>query len=263
MHAALEIEDTVQHYIEAMLFDASAEPVMPAQAVQPERPEHKQQERKKQEQKQKPVPPRSAHKQAAESAQRGAAFVRHLEVAQARTADRLADHRRQRPAALAKAPAWVQSEQLRCLVFKVANLHLALPTQYLAGVTPFVPEQLCEPGAVELEQWQRAFADICMGSVDGDLLLDTARLVMPERYQPAMRDEYRQMVRISDMCWRFAVDGIGSEMVFNAGDVRWRSQHTRREWLAGTVIDQMCAIVDVDALHRNLLAASVLDEPRQ
>ncbi|MBT8139770.1 MAG: chemotaxis protein CheW, partial [Gammaproteobacteria bacterium] len=104
---------------------------------------------------------------------------------------------------------------------------------------------------------------LCLGAKGDNLVLDTARLVMPERYSPDMAGQYRQALKISDTNWYFAVDSIGSERSFNAQDVRWRSQHTRREWLAGTVIDQMCAIVDVESLHRSLLAASVLEASPQ
>ncbi|NNL10445.1 MAG: hypothetical protein HKO84_01610 [Pseudomonadales bacterium] len=193
---------------------------------------------------------------------RSAAFLKHLQDAQARTAVRrkAGTAGQKRPAALMKAPAWVQDEQLRCLVFKVANLQLALPIQYLSGVEPLDVQQL---HALPAEDLHSEFATLCLGAKGDNLVLDTARLVMPERYSPDMAGQYRQALKISDTNWYFAVDSIGSERSFNAQDVRWRSQHTRREWLAGTVIDQMCAIVDVESLHRSLLAASVLEASPQ
>jgi len=63
---------------------------------------------------------------------------------------------------------------------------------------------------------------------------------------------------ISDCDWGFAVDAVGGEIELEASKVRWRSAHTRREWLAGTVIDKMCAIVDVDVVNRHLLANQIL-----
>ena len=170
-----------------------------------------------------------------------------------------------RPAALAAAPAWVLSEQLPCLTFKIANLKLALPLQYLAKVEPFAGADAISPASkvsniAEQSNWQNSFVECCLGEVDDRVIVDTAKLVMPERYDNNMVSNYRQVLLIRDMDWCFAVDSIGGEMDINVSEVRWRSQHTRREWLAGTIIEKMCAIVDADALHRLLLAASVLGD---
>ncbi|RZV52866.1 MAG: hypothetical protein EX270_09205, partial [Pseudomonadales bacterium] len=146
---------------------------------------------------------------------RSAAFLKHLQDAQARTAVRrkAGTAGQKRPAALMKAPAWVQDEQLRCLVFKVANLQLALPMQYLSGVEPLDVQQL---HALPAEDLHSEFAMLCLGAKGDNLVLDTARLVMPERYSPDMAGQYRQALKISDTNWYFAVDSIGSERSFNA-----------------------------------------------
>ena len=195
---------------------------------------------------------------------RNTAFVKHLELAQEAIAQKVAG-RVLRPAALAAAPAWVLSEQLPCLTFKIANLKLALPLQYLGKVEPFAGADCISPSLkvsniAEQSNWQNSFLECCLGEVDDRVIVDTARLVMPERYDNNMVSNYRQVLLIRDMDWCFAVDSIGGQMDINVSEVRWRSQHTRREWLAGTIIEKMCAIVDVDALHRLLLAASVLGD---
>ncbi|MBT8138495.1 MAG: hypothetical protein KJP25_01910, partial [Gammaproteobacteria bacterium] len=131
---------------------------------------------------------------------RSAAFLKHLQDAQARTAVRrkAGTAGQKRPAALMKAPAWVQDEQLRCLVFKVANLQLALPIQYLSGVEPLDVQQL---HALPAEDLHSEFAMLCLGAKGDNLVLDTARLVMPERYSPDMAGQYRQALKISDTNW--------------------------------------------------------------
>ncbi len=207
--------------------------------------------------------PGEARSAAAERS-RNTAFVKHLEAAQEAAAQKMA-RRVVRPAALAAAPAWVLSEQLPCLTFKIANLKLALPLQYLAKVEPFAGADAISPASkvsniAEQSNWQNSFVECCLGEVDDRVIVDTAKLVMPERYDNNMVSNYRQVLLIRDMDWCFAVDSIGGEMDINVSEVRWRSQHTRREWLAGTIIEKMCAIVDADALHRLLLAASVLGD---
>ena len=140
-----------------------------------------------------------------------------------------------------------------------------MPLQYLAKVEPFAGADAISPAPkvsniAEQSNWQNSFVECCLGEVDDRVIVDTAKLVMPERYDNNMVSNYRQVLLIRDMDWCFAVDSIGGEMDINVSEVRWRSQHTRREWLAGTIIEKMCAIVDVDALHRLLLAASVLGD---
>jgi purine-binding chemotaxis protein CheW len=60
--------------------------------------------------------------------------------------------------------------------------------------------------------------------------------------------------------WSIAVDSIGGEIGLTPQNVRWRSEHTRREWLAGTVVDKMCALIDIDLLNRQMMADSILLE---
>jgi purine-binding chemotaxis protein CheW len=56
-----------------------------------------------------------------------------------------------------------------------------------------------------------------------------------------------------------AVDAIVGETRYDPKKVRWRGTHTRRFWLAGTYIEDMCALLDIDAIHREVLACDVLD----
>jgi len=83
---------------------------------------------------------------------------------------------------------------------------------------------------------------------------------MPERYQPDMIENYRYVLVIPGCNWGLAVDSVGGVLDLQPEQVRWRSVHTRREWLAGTVVDKMCALIDVEALNRHFLADEILLE---
>jgi hypothetical protein len=91
-------------------------------------------------------------------------------------------------------------------------------------------------------------------------VLDTARLVMPERYDNGMQESYRYILTLKNCDWSIAVDSIGGEIGLTPQNVRWRSEHTRREWLAGTVVDKMCALIDIDLLNRQMMADAILME---
>jgi purine-binding chemotaxis protein CheW len=58
---------------------------------------------------------------------------------------------------------------------------------------------------------------------------------------------------VDDGRFGLASEGLSEVLSLSAEQVRWRSTHSKRPWLSGTVIDQMCAILDVDRLCAQLL----------
>ena len=53
--------------------------------------------------------------------------------------------------------------------------------------------------------------------------------------------------------WALACDSIGEVIDLETKDVKWRGANGKRAWLAGTVIEQMCALLDIDALTDELV----------
>ena len=159
-------------------------------------------------------------------------------------------------------PAWGR-ENFRCLAFNVSGLKLAVPVQFIDGMQPLdlmpVTPSLggSEPNALVLAKMK---VDLGEDAQSFCSVLDTARLVMPERYDNGMKDAYRYVLTLKNCDWSIAVDSIGGEIGLTPQNVRWRSEHTRREWLAGTVVDKMCALIDIDLLNRQMMADSILLE---
>ena len=46
--------------------------------------------------------------------------------------------------------------------------------------------------------------------------------------------------------WGLACDSVSEVITLQQDKVRWRGDNSKRPWLAGTVVDQMCALLDVD-----------------
>jgi purine-binding chemotaxis protein CheW len=158
-------------------------------------------------------------------------------------------------------PAWGR-ENFRCLAFNVSGLKLAVPVQFIEGMQPLDlftgSSPLDEPlvkGALILGHMK---SDPIDGAPSFFSVLDTARLVMPERYDDSMKESYRYVLALKNCDWSIAVDSIGGEIALSSQNVRWRSEHTRREWLAGTVVDKMCALIDIDLLNRQMMADAIL-----
>ena len=160
-------------------------------------------------------------------------------------------------------PAWGR-ENFRCLAFNVSGLKLAVPVQFIEGMQPLDLFTGTSPLDEPLVKGALILGHMKSDSIDGAppfcSVLDTARLVMPERYDNSMKESYRYVLTLKNCDWSIAVDSIGGEIALSSQNVRWRSEHTRREWLAGTVVDKMCALIDVDLLNRQMMADAILME---
>jgi hypothetical protein len=181
-------------------------------------------------------------------------------------------------------PAWGR-ENFRCLAFNVSGLKLAVPVQFVDSMQPLdlisvatsSSETSLSKGEASLLKGEASSSKgeasssnpLILGQMKVDrgedaqpfcAVLDTARLVMPERYDNGMQESYRYILTLKNCDWSIAVDSIGGEIGLTPQNVRWRSEHTRREWLAGTVVDKMCALIDIDLLNRQMMADAILME---
>ena len=79
-------------------------------------------------------------------------------------------------------------------------------------------------------------------------VLDTARWVMPERYRDDFREGLQYVISVQGYEWGLAVHQVSRSIRLEPSEIKWRSQRSQRPWLAGTVIEHMCALLDVSAL---------------
>ena len=137
--------------------------------------------------------------------------------------------------------AW-REQPFEALLFDVAGLTLAVPLVSLGTIHALDAEITPLFGQPD---W---FLGI-LPTVGGNLkVLDTARWVMPERYTDALQEGLRFVISVEGYDWGLAVHGVSRSIKLTPDQVKWRSQQGKRPWLAGTVIDQMCALLDVSAL---------------
>ena len=227
---------TVQSYIDSLMLEAA----MPKVADLASSPVEK------------PLEVTPASKQSAK-------FIKQLELAQRQSSKSNMSDELERTQQI---PNWAMSS-FTCLSFKVAGLKLAIPARFIRSME-----------ILELEQVNFASNDenisvngIVLGTalipeLDQNLVpmpvLNTAKVVMPERYDVSMTESYRHALTFHHCAWALAIDVSCGEIQLSSKQIRWRSVHTRREWLAGTVADKMCALIDIDVLDRQMLANTVL-----
>ena len=153
-------------------------------------------------------------------------------------------------------PAWADTN-FQALLFKVAGLTLAVPLIELSGIQEWHGEQVTPmPGRIS---WYLGLMQYRGHSVP---VIDTAELVLPaDRLQrlEAAATRLNRVVFIDDGRWGLACDEVAEVISLEPEQVRWRSNRTKRRWLAGTVIEQMCAIIDPPAFAR-MLATGMADD---
>lgn len=146
-------------------------------------------------------------------------------------------------------PAWAQ-QRFDCLVFVVDGLKLAVPLILLGNIHPL--DRDLTP-LFDQPDWFLGLLPVQNGR--NLRVVDTARLVMPERYRPESVDELAFGVGVYGSDWAFGCHQIEGSISLEPEAVKWRSTRTSRPWLAGTIIDRMCALVDLHEFARTAFKA--------
>ncbi len=140
---------------------------------------------------------------------------------------------------------------LQVLLFQVAGLKLAVPLIELAGVIPWVDEAVTE--MPNHSPWFLGLRDHQGQRVK---LIDMAAVVLPPDRFAALgapdSGRLQRIVLIDEGRWGLACDGIGEVVTLPREGVKWRQAGGARPWLAGTVIEHMCALVDTSAFAKML-----------
>ncbi len=147
-------------------------------------------------------------------------------------------------------PEWAQT-RFQALLFEVAGLTLAVPLVKLKGVVPN------EHGLTEMPGHSPLFLGVTPYQGVQSKVVDTARFVLPKDRVTGLDEDFSErsahLVVIDEGRWALACSKIGDVIELDAEQVKWRSAAGKRLWLAGTVIDQMCALLDIDELTQQLV----------
>jgi purine-binding chemotaxis protein CheW len=146
---------------------------------------------------------------------------------------------------------WASSQGIECLIFKVAGLKLAIPLPLLGGVfnvndkvTPLFGQAKWSLGV-----WQSDEQKLTV--------VDSAQLIMPERGKSLVAEGYSYLIQLDRAPWALACQEIMDTVTLVEQSIKWRGEGSKRPWLAGTVIAEMCALIDVPGL------LSLLEENRR
>lgn len=150
-------------------------------------------------------------------------------------------------------PDWGR-EAFAAMVFKVRDLSLALPVQELAGVIDW------QTAGVE----QQAGSLLLLGQSQHKgktvNVVDTARFIFPEEKLTTLAAQggtaLSRIILINNGKIGLACEEVYELIDIQPDQVTWRSENTRRKWLAGTMLEEMIVLLDAataaDILTREL-----------
>lgn len=146
-------------------------------------------------------------------------------------------------------PAWGQA-RFQCLLFKVAGIALAVPLVKLNGVINWSDDITPMPGHSE------KFLGLLQRLGQNVKVIDTAQVILPENMQQQVlapvEERLHNILIMEEGEWGLACDGIGEVISLEPTDVKWRTSQGKRPWLAGTVTQHLCALLDTDAFAQML-----------
>ena len=142
-------------------------------------------------------------------------------------------------------PLWAEGE-FDVLLFDVSGLSLAVPLVALGHIVPLDKKLTYLQGQSD---W---FMGILPASVGDIRTVNTALFVMPERYKASFLASAKYVVTIDGLPWGLAVDDVHQPIRLGPDDVKWRTERSKRPWLAGTVKSHMCALIDIPQMAQQL-----------
>ncbi|KKY56166.1 CheW domain-containing protein [Pseudomonas ficuserectae] len=148
-------------------------------------------------------------------------------------------------------PAWA-AEPFECLLFDVAGLTLAVPLVCLGSIYPLAGQELTP--LFGQPDWFLGILPCQAGNLK---VLDTARWIMPDRYRDDFRQGLQYVISVQGYEWGLAVHQVSRSLRLDPNEIKWRTQRGQRPWLAGTVIEHMCALLDVSELAELIASGAV------
>jgi purine-binding chemotaxis protein CheW len=139
------------------------------------------------------------------------------------------------------APDWAQ-QAFDVLLFDVCGLKLAVPMEALGRI---IKSEKDLNQLIGRPSW---FMGAYTEAEESLYVVDTAKYIMPEKGFDLSRDGYDYLIQLQRSKWTLACQNVHTTVRIEPDQVKWRSQKGKRQWLAGTVIEQMCALVHVDTL---------------
>ncbi len=144
-------------------------------------------------------------------------------------------------------PSWAKT-QFESLQFMAGGLKLSIPLVKSNGILAWNSVRLTPMPGHKL--W---YLGVITHQGKHVKIIDVFNFVTPMHYKvKPIKDRLQNIVLIDDANWGLACDSITGTLTLQPDQVRWRATQSKRPWLCGTAIEQMCALLDPDEFVRLL-----------
>ncbi|GAA3914663.1 chemotaxis protein CheW [Litoribacillus peritrichatus] len=149
-------------------------------------------------------------------------------------------------------PDWAAAG-FECLLFYVGGIKLAVPLVLLGGIHRIDTD--LTPLFGQPDWFLGLYPRTTMDGQQNIRVVHTSRWVMPEKVTEDIDPVNHYVISLDDSEWGLLSHQLSDSIRLMPDQVKWRTSTGKRPWLAGTVIDHMCAILDVtnliDMLQKN------------
>jgi purine-binding chemotaxis protein CheW len=145
------------------------------------------------------------------------------------------------PESASVIPPWGQS-RFQCLTFSVGDFSFAAPLEKLNGIIEWPEHLTALPGHAP---W---FLGLCRNRGQNVQVIDLAAVLQCGQSDSETTGHTRYIMLVDEGRLGFVSDTVANMLTLEPQDVKWRADPNQRALVTGTVVDQMCSILDVDAL---------------
>lgn len=145
------------------------------------------------------------------------------------------------PVQVVEAAPQAVADKFQILLFNVAGITLAVSLEKLDGILEWSDDVTPMPNS---SPW---FLGLLAERGVQIKVIDTGMLVVPSKFRADhRREDMQKIILIGNGKWGLACDSVSEVITLQRDKVRWRGDNSKRPWLAGTVVDHMCALLDVE-----------------
>lgn len=142
----------------------------------------------------------------------------------------------------------VQS-RFQVLLFRIGGLQLAVPLAKLGGI--FRVEKDAITPLFGKPDWFMGMAKDELGNLQ---IVNTAKWLLKDKFSGSEIDDLKldYIILLDDSRWGLACTGVNDTIFLEHHQVKWNRNPEKRPWLGGILTKEMCVLLDVDVLVREL-----------
>jgi purine-binding chemotaxis protein CheW len=140
-------------------------------------------------------------------------------------------------------PEWAE-EPFQCLLFSLRGMTPAVPLLSLDNIMKWEEELSPLPGQPD---WHMGIA---LNRGQQVVVVDTAQLLVPDKLGRAAdeREKGSHILVIGGGGRGLACDSLAKPVTLTKDDVRWSAPGGNRPWVAGTIVEKLCILLNIECL---------------